>query len=250
MADQKVPVVSDEPFPDACDRSDAAEDLVALIVHDIRAPLTVLSGYLDILGRPLSEDERASALDAGKRAAKRVNELLDDLLSTARPADLLAPRQMVPVRLDEVAAEIVASFSGISDKRFEFVAEADPVVLGDEARIRQAIENLVSNANKYAPAGSRVRVVVGCGDGWATVCVEDEGPGIPEKMRGRVFERSVRLDDGKRGAGLGLYIARTIMESHGGHARVREPENGVGAEFVLEFPSAISEPEEADGGPA
>jgi signal transduction histidine kinase len=215
-------------------------EIVSLISHDLRSPLAVVIGYLDLLRKPLSDDERSRAIDSAKRNAGRMADLLEDLLSATRAEELLAPTALSPVSLGDVADEVVASI-GPTHSECALVAEVAcrPVVLGEEKRLRQALVNLVTNAFKYAPDSEPVIVRVACEGDYALLEVVDRGPGVKEADRARIFDRYARLEEaaGRPGIGLGLYIVRTIAENHGGGVRVTETPGG-GATFTITLPCA------------
>jgi signal transduction histidine kinase len=214
-------------------------EIVSIVSHDLRTPLAVVVGYLDLLRRPMSEEDRLKALDAAKRSAGRMADILEDLLSATRAEELLAPASLVPVPLAALAEDVVSSMAPThTDREFAVAAECRPVVMGDEGRLRQALVNLVTNAFKYSPDGSPVSVNVTCGADRAQLAVEDAGTGVAEGDRLRIFERFARLEGDREhqaGAGLGLYIVRIVSENHGGHVSVEESSLG-GARFVIDLP--------------
>jgi signal transduction histidine kinase len=221
-------------------------DIVSLITHDLRSPLSVVIGYLDLLSRPLADEDRYRAIESARKNASRMADLLEDLLTATRAEELLAPSEFVPVAVLALAEEIVRSMRETHPgQQLSLVSDRGPVVLGDEKRLRQAIVNLVTNAYKYAPAPSSIEVVVEAEGDRATIRVADHGPGVPVEERTRVFERFERLENGtsRPGVGLGLYIVQTIARNHGGSARVEETPGG-GATFIIELPLAG---ESADG---
>jgi signal transduction histidine kinase len=215
-------------------------EILSLISHDLRAPLTVVTGYLDLLRKPLDDEDRDRALDAAKRNAERMADLLEDLLSATRAEELLAPSSLIPVALSDLADDVVGSMQATGDRALTLSVRYPAVVLGDDRRLRQVLINLVTNAMKYSPADTEVEVVVDRKDDRASLSVQDHGPGVPLEDRSRVFERFTRLESPEAhtsGIGLGLYIVKTIAENHGGTARVEETPGG-GASFVVELPLA------------
>ncbi len=215
-------------------------EIVSLISHDLRSPLAVVIGYLDLLRKPLSDEERDKAIASAKRNAGRMADLLEDLLSATRAEELLAPTALSPVALADLAEEVVSSIAPThSERPLVLDAPCRPVVRGEEKRLRQVLVNLVMNAFKYAPGDTPITVSVACADGVAQLRVIDHGPGVPDEDRERVFDRYARLDgsSGRPGVGLGLYIVRIIAENHGGVARVEETPGG-GATFVVGLPCA------------
>lgn len=215
------------------------EEIVSLVSHDLRAPLTVIAGYLEVLDRSLDGPERHKAVESAKTAANRMSALLGDLLDTTRTEQMFTPTVFRRVDLGNLADEIAESMRVGSGHDITVVKKQEAIALGDELRLRQAIENLVGNAIKHTPDGTEITLTVGVTGNRTVVTVEDRGPGIPEDRRTSVFDRFARLnhEDGAEGVGLGLYIVRVIAESHGGKVSVEDAPLG-GARFVLEVPVA------------
>ncbi len=214
-------------------------EIVSLVSHDLRAPLTVITGYLEMLDRPLEEPERRKAVESARTAANRMSALLGDLLDTTRAEQVFAPTEFRRVDLGNLADDVAESMRIGSGHDITIVKKHEAVALGDELRLRQAIENLIGNAIKHTPEGTEITLSVDEAGNRAVVTVEDNGPGIPESRRKTVFDRFARLahDEESEGVGLGLYIVRVIAESHGGSVRVEDASSG-GARFVLEIPVA------------
>ena len=218
------------------------DEILSLVSHDLKSPLTVISGYLDLLERDLPPDTRAKALSSARQASERMNELLTDLLSATRAEKLLSPTEFAPVSLSLLAEETVSSFEHITTHIVSVDVKGTGTVLGDERRLRQVLVNLLTNAMKYSDEGTEISVTVRPLHGRVLVTVEDNGPGIPAEHRDAVFERFERLKDENGtehpGFGLGLYIVRAIVESHGGSVRIEEAEKGTGACFLVALPAA------------
>lgn len=217
-------------------------EVASLVSHDLKTPLSVIIGYLDILCRDLSAADRERAVNGAKTNAERMADLIEDLLSATRAEEALAPSHFEPIPVVAVAAEVVASLTALHPKDPPVVeTDCDPVVLGEHKRLRQVLVNLVTNAYKYADGeNSRpISVRVRCDSHRVFLEVVDHGPGIPQEDRDRIFKRFVRLEGGGRrpGMGLGLYIVSIIADNHGGVARVEETPGG-GATFVVELPLA------------
>jgi len=215
-------------------------EIVSIIGHDLRSPLTVVIGYLDLLTRPMTEEQRLSAIDTARRNAGRMADLLEDLLTATRAEELLAPSELAPTGIGDLAEEVVGSMAPThAERKLLLEVTCDPVVLGEEKRLRQVLVNLVTNAFKYSPDTDPVLVRVRCDETDAFLEVVDHGPGIPEADRSLVFERFARLANtaGRPGIGLGLYIVSIIAHNHGGDAHVEETPGG-GATFVVRLPLA------------
>jgi signal transduction histidine kinase len=213
------------------------EEILSLVSHDLRSPLTVVRGYLDMLALPLPDEKRETASDAAKKAADRMEGLLNDLLHATRAVRVFAPTVMRAVDISQVAHSVATSLQIGAEQDIVVTTDVEVIVLGDEVRIEQAITNLIGNAIKHGPAEGQIRVTVFPRNDRAVVTVEDDGPGIPEEAREMIFERGARGADaaGKPGLGLGLYIVRVVAEAHGGAACV-EDTGGSGARFVFELP--------------
>lgn len=216
------------------------EEVLSLASHDLRSPLTVVRGYLDILEKPVTDDQRVRAVASARRATERLESLLNDLRDATRAERVLAPQLMRPVELGELARQVANSLQ-IGAIQSITVDAAGPVcVLGDSDRLEQAVTNLVGNAIKHGPAEGEIRVLVSALEGRAHVAVEDDGPGIPPGSRDTLFERGVRGSDQTPGMGLGLYIVRIVSEAHGGNAYV-EPTTS-GTRFVIDLPEVTPGP--------
>jgi signal transduction histidine kinase len=212
-------------------------EIISLVSHDLRAPLTVISGYLELLAQPIPDETRTKASDAALAAANRMSTLLAELMETTRAEQVFAPAAFKKVQLGILADEVAETIRMSSGRRVVVTKHRMALVLGDELRLRQAIENLAGNAVKHTPEGTDVTITIDATEERGILTVEDHGPGVPEDQREAIFERFTQLQrvSGDAGLGLGLYIVRTIAESHGGSVRVESAEGG-GAKFVLEIP--------------
>lgn len=218
-------------------------EIMGLVTHDLRAPLTVITGYLELLGRDLDERSRSNAIESARHSATLMSDLLEDLLAATRAEEMFTPVELARVSLRDIAEETVVSFEHTSSHPLRLQASCPGEVLGEERRLRQVLVNLVTNALKYSPEDSPVDVSVTCSDGAVTLVVEDRGDGVKESERELVFERFTRLPDQvggrKPGVGLGLYIVKAIVESHGGSVAVTNRLDGErGARFVVKLPHA------------
>ncbi|MRS11835.1 MAG: hypothetical protein EG823_02025 [Actinobacteria bacterium] len=212
------------------------QEVLSLVSHDLRSPLTVVRGYLDILEKPLDDTRRTTAVESARRAATRMEGLLDDLLHATRAERVFAPRVMRPVDLPALLESVASSLQMGAEQTIVTSLEPDILVLGDSVRLEQAVTNLVGNAVKHGPPDGEIRLGLISQDGRAVVSVEDEGPGIPADQREAVFERGARGEHsaGTPGMGLGLYIVRVVAEAHGGRAFADDSPEGT--RFVLDLP--------------
>jgi two-component system, OmpR family, sensor kinase len=214
------------------------DTLSELLVHEVRAPLTVISGYAEILKRPQSEDERLKAIAAIERAVFRADAILEDFLAGRLGESRVEHTELVSLALvaEHVAAEEAASAG--REVGVESLSAAE--VLGDETQLERLVTNLVTNADKYSPAGESVTVRVFERGGTAVLEVVDRGPGIPVEARERLFEAFERLerDEDEPGMGLGLSVVRSVAEGHGGTVHIEDGDDGVGTRVVVEIPLA------------
>ncbi|WP_328449298.1 sensor histidine kinase [Amycolatopsis sp. NBC_00438] len=193
--------------------------------HELRTPLASMRTQLEVLlAHPDRLDWRAACENA-LLDVTRMQDLVADLV-------LLGKLDAGPDRLEPVALAEVAE-AAVAGRDVHFEVRATPVVRGHRPRLERLVRNLVDNAERHAT--SRVVVEVSVVDGQAVLAVSDDGPGIPEADRERVFDRFVRLDDGRArddgGAGLGLAIVADIARAHGGTAEVEG-----GSRFVVRLP--------------
>jgi signal transduction histidine kinase len=218
-------------------------DFVSLVSHELRSPMASLIGSAQTLRerwRELSPDQRESFLGLIAHETSRLAALVEDVLDTSRieagtfsytfnDVDLGAL-----VRTAAAAAESGQDEVGVRP----LVRGALPTVRGDAERLRQVLSNLIDNAVKYSPAGAEVHVSAFAENGRVHVSVSDRGPGIPPEQQRLIFEKFGRAklgDKTKPGTGLGLYIARSIAEAHGGDIVVESVPTR-GAKFTLTLP--------------
>ncbi|TKC98312.1 sensor histidine kinase [Polyangium fumosum] len=216
---------------------------IAQAAHEMRSPLTTLYGELShALRKPRDADTYRRAIEEALEAARRLKLMTDDLLALARlGADVGEPSEPVDVlERARAAAEAVAWEARERDTRID-VQGAPATVLGHSRNLERLLRNLIENAVRHSPKGGRVEVVVEPRGDTIEAAVSDEGPGIPEAERVRVFEpfyRGVReRADDMPGAGLGLPIARQIARAHGGDV-LFDATRSKGSRFVVRFPAA------------
>ena len=206
------------------------KEFTAGAAHELRTPLAVLSAHVD----NLSDRETARAL---RKDIEGMAHVVNQLLRVAQ-VEALTLEHSELADLTVVAAEVVGHLAPLAlrdGKAIALEAEDVPVpVKGSAEAIEHAIRNLAHNALKHTAAGSVVTVVVRADTGAPEVVVSDHGPGIPEDLRERIFERFWRADRRSNGAGLGLSIVKRVMELHGGQVLVGDTPGG-GAQFTLRF---------------
>jgi two-component system, OmpR family, phosphate regulon sensor histidine kinase PhoR len=217
-------------------------DFVANVSHELKTPLTVLSGFLETMRElPLSEDERARYLELMEQQASRMRHIVDDLLVLARlegdnkpPSDQLIDMGSVMRHLREDAA----SLSG-ERHRITFDVDDALTVTGVETEILSALGNLVTNAIRYTPDGGTIHVDWRMRGGSAVFSVTDSGFGIPAVDIPRLTERFYRVDRSRSrdtgGTGLGLAIVKHVLQRHDATLDVKS-EEGRGSTFTVRFP--------------
>ncbi len=235
------------------------------VSHELRTPLTSILGFVRLLARdfrktfiPLAHKDPA-ALPKAERGvrnleiitveAERLTQLIDDVLDLTRIEDGRMDWRDAPLDLQDLAQEAALSVRGDMARNPDITIRLDipgdiPRILADRDRMQQVVTNLVHNAVKFSQGGE---IVIRAGmepDGWLRLSVSDNGPGVPEEDRERVFEkfyqqsRSGDARDKPAGTGLGLSICRGVVMRYGGRIRV-EPRPGGGSVFVVDLPPAM-----------
>ncbi len=226
-------------------------ELVSNVSHELRTPLASVLGFSSLmLDREVSPEETTRYLEVIRTEARRLAALLNDLLDLQRVEQEALELHSEEVELNELLSTQVTLYSAQSDTHeLKFQAAGEPLaVRGDRDRLAQVIGNLLSNAIKYSPEGGVVEVTAeGIGDEtW--IWVRDEGLGIPRAHQEKIFTKFFRGDVGRElgiaGTGLGLVLARQIVEAHGGQLGF-ESESGRGSTFWLQLPAVRSYDDEA-----
>jgi signal transduction histidine kinase/nitrate reductase NapE component len=218
-------------------------DFVSLVSHELRGPMASIVGAASTLRqrwRSLNPEQRESFLGLIDEETTRLADLVGDVLDTSRLEAGTFTYAFTDVDLEVLVREVSAVVDlGQEDVDVRADVEAPlPLVRGDRERLRQVLMNLLTNAVKYTVAGDEVEVRASAADGAVSVSVEDHGPGIQPEEQRLIFEKFGRASTsgGSRpGAGLGLYIARSIAEAHGGSIQV-ESGVGTGSTFTLRLP--------------
>jgi two-component system OmpR family sensor kinase len=219
----------------------AQRDFVSDASHELRTPITIVRGHLELMGEDPRERSETVALvtDELDRMARIVNDLL--VLARAERPDFL---RLGPVELDGLTRELLVKAAGIAPRKWSLEAAQTGTVAADQQRLTQAMINLLHNAAEHTGEDDEIGLGSVIADGCARLWVRDTGPGIAPADRKRIFERFSRLSDGPRrteGAGLGLAIADAIARAHGGRIELETAE-GAGSTFTLVIPVERREP--------
>jgi two-component system OmpR family sensor kinase len=223
---------------------DSQRRFVADASHELRTPLTSIRSNLGLLlGREdISNVDRREALHDMDTEARRMSRLVQDLLTLAR-ADAGQRLELGTVDLPQLCEGVCRQARRTyADRHVELVRKPIPPLTGDADSLRQLLWILLDNAARHTAARGRITVALDRGPESVRLSVSDDGEGIPEADRERVFERFFRADRARPagGAGLGLSIARWIVEQHGGRIHAGQNDNGRGARFTIDLPPAAA----------
>jgi two-component system sensor histidine kinase QseC len=214
--------------------------------HELRTPLAALRTQAQVALRAADDAGRRRALEQVIAGVDRATQLVEQLLTLARVDPETSRAGGAPVNLDSMASEVLAELAPAAlgrgtELRLE-EPRGEPRTRGDRAMLGVLLRNLADNAIRYTPAGGAVRVATGADQGHAWLEVEDNGPGIPEHEREKVFERFYRmLGTGTSGSGLGLSIVRRIAELHGANLALADGAGGRGLRVRVTFPVPAGE---------
>ena len=221
-------------------------DFVANVSHELRTPLTAIRGYVEALADATPEESRRF-LEIVARHALRMERLVRDLLRLARLDAGQEVLDRVPCSIESLFSAVTMDLAGTIAARSQqvdhHIAPDATTVLGDPAKLQDALRNLLENATNYSPEGSRIQLEARRTADRIVITVADSGPGIPPQDLTRIFERFYRVDksrtrDGKDpgGTGLGLSIVRHLVELHGGRVTANNRADH-GAIFTIELPA-------------
>jgi two-component system, OmpR family, sensor histidine kinase ChvG len=229
-------------------RIDNIEAFAADVTHELKNPLASLRSALDALQLVEQPDLREQLLDVARDDVLRLDRLIGDIGEAARTDAELARATFEPVDIGRLIEQLVSSRESRREGDAPRIAFARPrrataVVMGRPERLARAIDNLIDNALSFSPSGGLVEVVAARIDDKVRIRVDDEGPGVPVEAREAIFNRfhSVRPDTESFGrhSGLGLAIARAIVEGHDGEINVQDRDDAPsGARFTISLPAA------------
>jgi signal transduction histidine kinase len=232
-------------YREAQEANRAKDEFLATLSHELRTPLNAILGWTQILrAKRLDQVTTARAFEAIERNAKAQAELIEDMLDVSRIITGRLRLELRPVRLAEAVEAALDSVRPTADAKgvrieSEFCSDGGPIS-GDQHRLQQIVWNLLSNAVKFTPASGVVRVKLGYSGSEAKLIVSDTGKGISSSFLPFVFDRfrqaETMVSRTASGLGLGLSIARHLVELHGGMIEASSEGEGRGATFTVTFP--------------
>jgi len=220
------------------------DDLVSMMVHDLRNPLAGIVGFLGMVVSDIDDERVRSDADMALRASSRLREILDDMLHVRMLESGAVQLHRELIQAGVVVEDAIKSVWGAARARgvkVSAVVDEDHLYVDADAKlVRRAVENLLSNAVKYSPSGACVSTSVSQVGGDVRIEVADRGSGIPDAMKSQLFEKFGSIEaargDTRRGFGLGLYLVKMVASAHGGSTSVRDRKSG-GCAFGLFLPN-------------
>jgi PAS domain S-box-containing protein len=227
------------------DAEEMKNTLLSVISHELKTPVSIIKGYAGTLGRQDADWDKETLTDGLaviEEEADKLNELINNLLDASRLQAGGLKLQFAYLDLPSMAEKAVQKLR-LQTQRHSFSLDFPPdlpPLQGDYERIREVLSNLLGNAIKYSPDGGLIRVGGRVRDNEVVISVSDEGVGIPVSEQERIFERFSRVDSSLTrqtpGAGLGLFLVKSVIEAHGGRVWV-ESQPGRGATFYFTLPT-------------
>lgn len=220
---------------------------VSVVSHELKTPVALIKGYVGTLRREdVSWDSEVvqDSLEVIEEEADRLTGLIENLLDASRLQAGGFSLNLSDLKVDELIEEMAERFRTQTDKHLIITQfpEIFPTIVGDRDRLSQVMSNLISNAIKYSPEGGEIKISGQIRPEQVVICVQDQGPGIAQEDVPHVFERFYRAEEAARhtkGAGLGLYLTRAIVEAHQGRIWV-EPRTEAGARICFSVPRELT----------
>jgi K+-sensing histidine kinase KdpD len=220
-------------------------EFISMLAHELRGPMTTIMGFGYTLRDQfdkLDEEKRTRVIGTIVKEVERLSRMVNDLLDLSRMEAGTLRYELAPLELKEFVDSLISTHTSLQAKHIvsDDVPEEIPRVLADRDRLDQVMINLLTNATRYSPEGTAIRVNAEAEDSQVVVSVSDEGIGIPEGDADRIFEKFSMLPKPawvKKGTGLGLFITRGILEAMNGRIWV-ESESGKGSTFYFSLPRA------------
>lgn len=217
-------------------------ELVSTVSHELRTPLSSILGFTELLlRREIKPEKQKQYLSNILSESKRLTNLINDFLDIQRMETGAQTYEKNPIKLLPILDSVIEA-QQVSTKLHEIILEiddSDPVILGDECKIKQVFTNLINNAIKYSPDGGIIKVRIIHEEDQVKIAIIDTGLGIPKDAINKLFTKFYRVDNSDRrkigGTGLGLSIVQEIVHAHNGEIQV-ESEYGRGSTFIATFP--------------
>jgi signal transduction histidine kinase len=229
-------------------------EVLGTVAHDLKNPLGVILGRAEILSdlleaKRLQVEPARAQVEHIRESAKRLAGMVDLLIADAMNDALDITVRREPIDLSHLVGEVVEANRPLAERKGQRITLERPDTLpavGDQDRLRDAVDNLLSNAIKYSPTGGRIEIGVGERQGRVRVAVRDHGPGLSPEDLSRLFGRFQRLSakptGGESSTGLGLSIAKRIVELHGGEIEAASDGPGTGTTFSILLPQERDTP--------
>jgi signal transduction histidine kinase len=231
-----------EESDDLREMNDVKDTLLHAVSHDLKGPLSGILGAVQTIRRrgelALSPAELHGLYEVIEDAGVKANRLVDDLLDLDRLKRGQLQPERRPTDVGALAREIVRGSGAIAGHPVRIDAD-DILVSVDAPKIERVVENLVVNAGRHTPPGTPIHIRVRRRDDGVRIEVEDEGPGVPDAIKERIFEAFEQGDHNHGGAGIGLSLVQRFAELHGGGAHVADADGG-GARFVVDLPGEVT----------
>lgn len=226
-------------FEEVTALSQKKDEFIALASHELKTPLTSMSGFLQIMQKTVPEGLTRNFLDKAVRQLEKLNILVNDLFDISKVRAGKLQFYFEDFDLGVLIREICETFEqSVPDHAFAYELDGDLLMNGDKIRMEQVISNLIGNAVKYAPQSPKIDIRAENKGNEIVVSVIDYGAGISKENQSQIFTQFYRIRGGDRhisGLGLGLYITKEIIERHGGRIWV-DSEHGKGASFIFALP--------------
>jgi signal transduction histidine kinase len=219
----------------------AKNEFLARVVHELRQPLQAILSAVGIMKLRVDRSKGEYAREVVERQATQMSRITDDLLDAARVVRGQVAMNLQPEDLGKIVSRALETVRPAVTERGHLLHVALPdapvVVAADTSRLQQVFVNILSNAARYTPAGGEIRIAIDVAPSRAAVHVTDTGAGISRADLSRIFDLFVRASTEEGGLGIGLAVARTVVEKHGGTIEARSGGAGCGAEFVVTLPT-------------